>query len=86
MYKDYPHGDKYTENGYPTWKDPYVTTQLKSRNPTEISTDSISDVDIFDIIENFSNNKDSDSNRRVYFWIGLLTILSSLVYCNKILK
>jgi hypothetical protein len=86
MYKVYPHRDKYTENGYLTWKDPYVTTQLNSRNPTEISTDSISDVDIFDIIENFSNNKDIDSNRRVYFWIGILTIILSLVYYNKILK
>jgi hypothetical protein len=87
MYKDYPHTNKYTENGYPTWKNPYATTQLNSRSPTEIiSTDNIIDVDIFDMIENFSDNNNGNSNKRVYFWIGMITIVSSLIYCNKILK
>ena len=66
--------DKYNENGYPTWKYPYSIKSNKT-----ISTDNIYDIDIF---ENFSNK----NNIRVYFWIGIITIVSSLVFCKKILK
>jgi hypothetical protein len=87
MYKDYPHTNNYTENGYPTWKYPYSTTQLNSISPTEIiSTNYINDIDIFDMIENFSSNNDSNINKRIYFWIGIVIIILSLIYCNKILK
>ena len=87
MNKSYPYINNYTKNGYPTWKYPYYITQLKSSVPTEIiSRNYINDGDIIDTSENFLNINDNNINKRVYFWIGIVAIILSLLYFNIFFK
>ena len=84
-YKDYPHTTNYTQNGYPTWRYPYSTTQAGSRSPTQLVSKKESVTDILDLIENFSNNSNGVCSNKV-FWIGAITILASMFLCDNFFK
>jgi len=84
-YKDYPHTKNYTQNGYPTWRYPYSTTQSGSRSPTQIVSKKESVTDILDLIENFSNNSNCVYSNKI-FWIGSITVLTSVLLCDILFK
>lgn len=84
MSKEYPHTKNFNEGGYPLWKYPYSTTQINSRNPTQLVSKKENVKDVIDLIENFSCNSNTLNSN--VFWFGTITIFASLFLCNIFLQ
>ena len=80
-YKQYPHTNNYTDTGYPIWSYPYEISKSDSTGIVMNRSNQIND-NFEDFIINNNNNFDNN----IFFWIGIITILLSILFCNKIIK